>query len=115
MVGVQATKADVRGANVASKHILNAQVSIRAPCCKKWYDVSGVSVSVDPCLVARRAEERAPRRMDPSSQTGIHLHMTGSLNLPLELLLPYERDPFHLDDPLTSSAQNAMLRTNSTH
>lgn len=23
-----------------SKHILNAQVSIRAPCCKKWFDVS---------------------------------------------------------------------------
>ncbi|KAJ1731623.1 hypothetical protein LPJ61_002445 [Coemansia biformis] len=22
------------------KHILNAQVSIRAPCCKKWYDCS---------------------------------------------------------------------------
>jgi uncharacterized CHY-type Zn-finger protein len=24
--------------NVSSKHILNAQVSIRAPCCKQWYD-----------------------------------------------------------------------------
>lgn len=23
-----------------SKHILNAQVSIRAPCCQKWFDVS---------------------------------------------------------------------------
>ena len=23
---------------VASKHIMNAQVSIRAPCCKQWYD-----------------------------------------------------------------------------
>ncbi|KAF9012614.1 hypothetical protein BDQ17DRAFT_1232186 [Cyathus striatus] len=23
-----------------SKHILNAQVSIRAPCCKQWYDCS---------------------------------------------------------------------------
>jgi hypothetical protein len=23
-----------------SKHVLNAQVSIRAPCCQKWYDVS---------------------------------------------------------------------------
>jgi hypothetical protein len=24
-----------------SKHILNAQVAIRAPCCKKFFDVSG--------------------------------------------------------------------------
>ncbi|KIY51468.1 hypothetical protein FISHEDRAFT_64199 [Fistulina hepatica ATCC 64428] len=25
-------------ANEANKHILNAQVSIRAPCCKQWFD-----------------------------------------------------------------------------
>ena len=24
--------------NIHSKHILNAQVSIRSPCCKKWFD-----------------------------------------------------------------------------
>lgn len=27
--------------DVFSKHILNAQVSIRAPCCKQWFDCAG--------------------------------------------------------------------------
>ena len=28
------------GLEFDSKHILNAQASIRAPCCRRWYDVS---------------------------------------------------------------------------
>ena len=36
----RACMAQVESSSFTSKHILNAQVSIRAPCCRKFFDVS---------------------------------------------------------------------------
>lgn len=39
-----------------SKHILNAQVSIRAPCCQKWFDCSQCHAEVSSHPLAKTAE-----------------------------------------------------------
>ncbi|KAJ7189014.1 hypothetical protein C8R46DRAFT_33966 [Mycena filopes] len=38
------------------KHILNAQVSIRAPCCKAWYDCSECHAEAQTHSLAKAAE-----------------------------------------------------------
>ncbi|KAG7447603.1 uncharacterized protein BT62DRAFT_1074980 [Guyanagaster necrorhizus] len=38
------------------KHILNAQVSIRAPCCKKWFDCSDCHAESEAHPLARTTE-----------------------------------------------------------
>jgi uncharacterized CHY-type Zn-finger protein len=39
-----------------SKHILNAQVSIRAPCCKQWYDCAECHAEAQSHKLAKTAE-----------------------------------------------------------
>jgi uncharacterized CHY-type Zn-finger protein len=39
-----------------SKHILNAQVSIRAPCCKQWFDCSECHAEAETHPLARTTE-----------------------------------------------------------
>jgi uncharacterized CHY-type Zn-finger protein len=39
-----------------SKHILNAQVSIRAPCCKQWYDCAECHAEAQDHRLAKAAE-----------------------------------------------------------
>ncbi|KAI8638613.1 hypothetical protein BD408DRAFT_422829 [Parasitella parasitica] len=38
------------------KHILNAQVSIRAPCCKKWFDCAECHAAVSDHLLSKSNE-----------------------------------------------------------
>ena len=39
-----------------SKHILNAQASIRAPCCKKWFDCAACHAEQEAHPLARTVE-----------------------------------------------------------
>lgn len=39
-----------------SKHILNAQVSIRSPCCKKWFDCAECHAEKEDHPLAKRTE-----------------------------------------------------------
>ncbi|KAI1790329.1 hypothetical protein LXA43DRAFT_891189 [Ganoderma leucocontextum] len=39
-----------------SKHVLNAQVSIRAPCCKQWFDCAECHAEVETHPLAKTAE-----------------------------------------------------------
>ncbi|KAL0574318.1 hypothetical protein V5O48_007629 [Marasmius crinis-equi] len=41
---------------MARKHILNAQVSVRAPCCKKWFDCAECHAEVESHQLAKTTE-----------------------------------------------------------
>ncbi|RPB26957.1 hypothetical protein L211DRAFT_819875 [Terfezia boudieri ATCC MYA-4762] len=40
----------------SSKHILNAQVSIRSPCCKKWFDCAQCHAESEKHVLLQRTE-----------------------------------------------------------
>ena len=66
------------------KHVLNAQVSIRAPCCKKWFDCPmchlesspGHEIKYDTIVVFDRIRERE------SFRDGLHTvtHLGGTVH-----------------------------------